>query len=54
MHWAEAHGLKHIHDRLNHWRTALGSYGETWFVPASSLTQLARNGGLLADLFPSD
>jgi len=54
MHWAEAHGLQHIHDRLAHWRAALGTYGEAWFSPAASLTELARNRGRLVDLFPSD
>jgi 3-hydroxyacyl-CoA dehydrogenase len=54
MHWAEAHGLKHIHDRMAHWREALGAYGKAWFTPAPSLTQLAQNGGRLAALFPSD
>jgi 3-hydroxyacyl-CoA dehydrogenase len=54
MHWAEAHGLKHIHDRMAHWRETLGAYGAAWFTPAPSLMQIAQNGGRLADLFPSD
>ena len=54
MHWAEAHGLRHIHDRLAHWRKLLGAYGEAWFAPVPALTKLAENGGRLADLFPTD
>jgi 3-hydroxyacyl-CoA dehydrogenase len=54
MHWAQSHGFRHIHDRLIHWRKALGAYGEAWFSPASSLETLAHNGGSITDLFPSD
>jgi 3-hydroxyacyl-CoA dehydrogenase len=54
MHWAQAHGLAHIHDRLTHWRSALGAYGGMWFSPAPSLVKLAQAGGALTDLFPSD
>jgi len=54
MHWAQAHGLAHIHERLLHWRSALGDYGQTWFSPARSLVELARSGAALTDLFPSD
>ena len=54
MHWAQAHGLGRIHDRLAHWRSALGAYGEMWFSPAPSLVKLAQTGGALTDLFPSD
>lgn len=54
MHWAQDHGLARIHERLHHWRSALGAYGEMWFTPAPSLVTLARTGDALTDLFPSD
>ena len=42
MRWAQEHGFGRIHDRMLHWRSALGEYGARWFSPAPILTHIAE------------
>ncbi|WP_202330203.1 3-hydroxyacyl-CoA dehydrogenase NAD-binding domain-containing protein [Mesorhizobium sp. L-8-3] len=47
MFWAEAHGLKKIVERLDHWHTRTG---KAVFEPAPLLRRLAASGGSFAEL----
>ena len=47
MFWAEAHGLKQIVERLDHWHARTG---KAVFEPAPLLRSLAASGGSFAEL----
>ncbi|MGO4839801.1 3-hydroxyacyl-CoA dehydrogenase, partial [Rhizobiaceae sp. 2RAB30] len=47
MFWAEAHGLKKIVERLDHWHARTG---KAVFEPAPLLRKLAKSGGSFAEL----
>jgi 3-hydroxyacyl-CoA dehydrogenase len=49
MHYAGEIGLDKILAALNHYREALGSYGEMWFQPSELLKRLAASGRTFAD-----
>ncbi|MDT4836964.1 Fatty acid oxidation complex subunit alpha [compost metagenome] len=44
MHYAESLGLDQLLARLQHYRQALGAYGEMWFQPAPLLERLVAAG----------
>lgn len=50
MHYAEKIGFQHILDRINHYRTQLGEYGEAWFKPSSLLEKLVGDSLTLNDI----
>lgn len=49
MHYAGEVGLDKILERLNHYRRALGAYGEMWFQPSTLLQSLAPTGRTFND-----
>ena len=49
MQYADEIGLGHILKRMNHYRQALGAYGEMWFTPARLLDELVLKGINLAE-----
>jgi len=51
MRYADEIGLGHILERMNHYRQALGAYGEMWFTPARLLEELVSNRTTLAEHF---
>ncbi len=44
MKYADEIGLKHIVDRMTHYKNDLGEYGQAWFEPSSLLIELAEQG----------
>ncbi|MEX2525817.1 MAG: 3-hydroxyacyl-CoA dehydrogenase NAD-binding domain-containing protein [Gammaproteobacteria bacterium] len=49
MHYAGEIGLEPIVTALNHYREALGEYGEMWFRPSELSTKLAAAGQMFTD-----
>ncbi|MNP76085.1 hypothetical protein D3C76_1732610 [compost metagenome] len=44
MHYAEQIGLDKVLASIEHYRDALGAYGQMWFQPAPLLQQLVAAG----------
>jgi 3-hydroxyacyl-CoA dehydrogenase len=51
LHYAESIGLKKVLASLQHYRTALGAYGEMWFQPAPLLERLVASNKARIDTF---
>ena len=45
MQYADEVGVKHIYDRLCHYRDQLGDYGKMWLNPSPLLTEIAESNG---------
>ena len=52
LHYADEIGLDTVLSGMNHYREALGAYGDMWFRPAPLLERLAGDGTKLTEFIP--